>query len=134
MQTEAASVPMLGQQPSRCSFRDLRRNKVELKKLSKVYEDISTAGGGQTRGGKAAPCCATSDELRRLQWTQLGPTLKIQRWVRRHQSRQNVKKLLAQRHDRHAVIWQTSAAETIQAAWKSYQIREEFKKQRINFL
>eukprot|EP01059_Diplonema_ambulator_P020873 TRINITY_DN34813_c0_g1_i1.p3 TRINITY_DN34813_c0_g1~~TRINITY_DN34813_c0_g1_i1.p3 ORF type:complete len:126 (+),score=7.44 TRINITY_DN34813_c0_g1_i1:34-411(+) len=105
----------------RCSLKDMRVNKLEVRRLSVRYE---------AKGDKDLPVkrrdrdqALHDEEIRKLHWRLLGPTLKIQRWYRRLSSRKSVQRLLMERRDRHTLIWQSSAAETIQTAWKSYLVR-----------
>eukprot|EP00755_Sulcionema_specki_P012229 Sspe_Gene.50874::Locus_28267_Transcript_1_1_Confidence_1.000_Length_617::g.50874::m.50874 len=92
-------------------------------------------GDARPRGNSSLPRKAIQytraeedrDELRLLNWRRLGPTLRIQRWIRRVWARQNVQLLLERRRQAHELEWQHTAAELIQKAWRGYVCYSKYK-------
>eukprot|EP01062_Namystynia_karyoxenos_P066618 TRINITY_DN60527_c0_g1_i1.p2 TRINITY_DN60527_c0_g1~~TRINITY_DN60527_c0_g1_i1.p2 ORF type:complete len:214 (+),score=68.29 TRINITY_DN60527_c0_g1_i1:96-644(+) len=115
------------------SIRDLRRqrNRAAAKgSANLVGADVPSPPSpeGHRKGYQGDPDAARRQrEQRELQrrenWQRLGPTLKIQRWVRRIYSRRNVRRLITARREEHDRVFRESAAELIQKHWRGHLCR-----------
>ncbi|KAJ9464064.1 hypothetical protein DIPPA_01029 [Diplonema papillatum] len=113
----AACVGMVRPSFRRSSYRN------QVKRVSEMFEATEADVSRSLTRPQHRPA-GISEEERLQQWKLLGPVLKIQRWYRRCKSKASVKVLLEGRRRQHVLIWQRSAAETVQRCWKAYLVRK----------
>eukprot|EP00756_Hemistasia_phaeocysticola_P061981 Hpha_TRINITY_DN5395_c0_g1::TRINITY_DN5395_c0_g1_i1::g.32905::m.32905 len=121
------------QSTATASIRDLRRRRAGWEVPADAEESESPPPSSKARSGYVADEAArerrrVAEAERQRNWKLLGPVLRIQRWVRRGQSRRNVKRMLTQRQLEHERMFREGAVELIQKHWRGYKCRSTLRR------